>query len=394
MRLLLISAEYPPVTDGIGTYVASLAPALVALGHEVHVLSCRAGQAAEDVEDRGVRLHRRGLLALPAPARLAPVSDRLRAAASAALEARRLGRFDAIEAPDWLAEGLGPALWRRTALVVHLHTPIGLITRSSGLPERRAVRAADALERLACRRADLLTAPSRLLVEALERDGWLRPRPWYRHPPVRVIPYPIDPAPWAGLPGAEAAPPVVLAIGRLERRKAPEVLLAACASLAREGAAVELVLAGRSQSAYGSPSSSSSLRREAEREGLVLRLTDRVPHHELPALLGGARVVALASRFDNFPMAGLEGLAAGRPVVCTTRTGTADLLAGTDAGAVVAPDDPAALAAALRPYLADRAAAGRAGAAARALVERECSPAAVAGRREAVYREAAARRAA
>ena len=115
MRLLLISAEYPPVTDGIGTYVASLAPALVALGHEVHVLSCRAGQAAEDVEDRGVRLHRRGLLPLPAPARLAPVRDRLRAAASAAREARRLGRFDAIEAPDWLAEGLGPALWRRTA---------------------------------------------------------------------------------------------------------------------------------------------------------------------------------------------------------------------------------------------------------------------------------------
>ena len=93
-------------------------------------------------------------------------------------------------------------------------------------------------------------------------------------------------------------------------------------------------------------------------------------------------------------MAGLEGLAAGRPVVCTTRTGTADLLAGSDAGAVVAPDDPAALAAALRPYLADPAAAGRAGAAARALVGRECSPAAVAGRREAVYREAAARRAA
>ena len=47
MRILFVSIEYPPEPpDGIGSYVAEIGPALVARGHEVHVLSCLAGQAS------------------------------------------------------------------------------------------------------------------------------------------------------------------------------------------------------------------------------------------------------------------------------------------------------------------------------------------------------------
>ena len=81
-------------------------------------------------------------------------------------------------------------------------------------------------------------------------------------------------------------------------------------------------------------------------------------------------------------------MASGRPIVCSERTGIAEIVAGTGAGSVVPCDDAAALADALRPYLLDPAAAARAGREARAIVERECSPDRIAEQREACYRDA------
>jgi glycogen synthase len=388
VRILLVSAEYPPFGDGIGAYVASVAPALAARGHEVHVLSCRAGQPRSDTVERGVRVHRRGQPPLPAPERLLPVAQRVRAALACARHARALGPFDVVEAPDWMAEGL--LLGRRggAPVVAHLHTPIGLVTRTSGLRAGRAIRAADALERTAVARADAVTAPSRLLARTLEADGWLA----RRRGPVTVVPYPVDPEPWAAVGGAGATPPIVLAVGRLERRKAPEMLVEACGRLTPEIPGLELVLAGRSEEQRDGMGYAEWLQVAAARAGVALRLAGEVARDALPALVARARVVAVPSRFDNFPMAALEALAAGRPVVCTDATGTADLLSGSDAGAVVPVGDPAALAAALAPYLRDADVAARAGAAARALAVARCSPEAVAERRETVYGEVAGRR--
>jgi glycosyltransferase involved in cell wall biosynthesis len=394
VRILFVSAEYPPVSDGIGTYVAGVAPALAARGHEVHVLSCLPGQARSDRLDGAVHVHRRGLLPLRGPGRLGVpplVVERLRTALTALVHRRRLGRFDVIEVPDFLAEGLGLAIARGTALVAHLHTPLGLVTQTSELPLGRAERAGDALERFAARRAHVLTSPSQILVERLERTGWLSPRPWYRHGAVRIVRYPIDGSRWAGVPPVEGSDPVVLAVGRLERRKAPETLLEACALLAEDLPGLELVFVGRSEEERDGLPYARWLERRAERAGVRCRVVEQVPNDALGRWYGRARVVALASRFDNFPMVALEALACGRPVVCTDATGTAEILAGSGAGAVVPVGDPSALAEGLRPYLADAVLAARAGQAARELVANVCAPASVAREREAVYLEARGR---
>ena len=78
-------------------------------------------------------------------------------------------------------------------------------------------------------------------------------------------------------------------------------------------------------------------------------------------------------------------MAGGRPVVCTSNTGLAEILDGSGAGAVVPPDDPGALAAALRPYLADASLAAEAGTRGRELVRRICSPDRIAAERERCY---------
>jgi glycogen synthase len=169
MRILFVSVEYPPETpDGIGSYVAEIGPALVARGHEVHVLSCLSGQATSDRVDRGVHVHRRGEVRLPGESK---TTQRLRHALSCRLEAGRLGQFDVVEAADWMAEGLGLAFRRTAPLVVHLHTPLAVTSRYADTPRTLDLRVASALERIPVRRADFVTSPSERLLREVGPCG-------------------------------------------------------------------------------------------------------------------------------------------------------------------------------------------------------------------------------
>jgi glycosyltransferase involved in cell wall biosynthesis len=350
------------------------------------VLSCVDGQSTDDRDDLGVQIHRRGApRVLPKVRRRLPwTALRLEGAIARYREARRLGvEFDVVEAPDWYAEGLAFALLKPRPLVAHLHTPFGVVGRNNPGSSRstRDGRLADWIEGLAVRHADVVTSPSRLLARKLARDGWLGNKE------PRIVRYPIDMGPWSSLEGAEESPPRVLAVGRLEGLKAPEVLVAAAAMLANDVRELEVVFVGRSSLRDGA-SYREWLTEQARRLDAPCRFLDQVPREELPRWYEASRVVAVASRHDNFPYAALEAMASERPIVCTDRTGTAEIVAGTDAGAVVPVDDPASLAEALLPFLLDPSAAGHAGREARSIVERECSPDGIAAQREACYEEA------
>jgi glycosyltransferase involved in cell wall biosynthesis len=363
-----------------------MAHALARRGHEVHVLSCSEGQASEDHDVDGVRLHLRGVPRLlpKLRGRFPGTVRRLEGAIARYREYRQLGiDVDVIEAPDWLAEGLIFGVLRSCPLVAHLHTPLAFVEPHNPASFRwtRDAALADRLERVTVRRADVVTCPSRLLADDVERAGWLLDRN-----PI-IIRYPIEVAPWRGLQPAEKSPPRVLAVGRLEGRKAPEVLVEASALMREDVPELDVVFVGLSSLRYGE-SYRDWLVGLAERLHAPCRFVGAVPRDELAGWYASARVVALPSRYDNFPYAGLEAMAAGRPLVCTDRTGVAELIRGTGAGQVVAADNPAALADALRPFLLDSARAGRAGAEARAIVESQCAPDGNAEQREAYYRQA------
>ena len=387
MRIVLLSREFPPETGGggIGSYVETMARALAARGHEVHVLSCVEGQAREDRELDGVHLHRRPARRLlpKLRRRLPALASRLEGAVSCYIESRRLPPADVVEAPDWRCDGLVFALRRSRPLVVHLHTPLLLVGRHNPDSFRwsRDGRLAARLERLAVRRADLVTSPSRLLARDLAAEGWLRGRE------TRIVRYPVDLETWASLPSPDSSPPRLLVVGRLEARKAPEVVVRAASLLTADVADLEVVFIGTSALRNGA-SYRDWLAGLAGDLGVLCRFVDYVPRDELPAWYGSARAVVLASRYDNFPFVALEAMASARPVVCTRATGTAELIEGTDAGAVVEVDDAEGMAEALRPYVVDSEAAVRAGRSGRRLVERLCSPERIAEEREACYREA------
>jgi glycogen(starch) synthase len=371
MRILFVSIEYPPETpDGIGSYVAEIGPALVARGHEVHVLSCLAGQSTSDRVDRGVHVHRRGELRLPGGSK---TTARLRHALSCRVEARRLGLdFDVVEAADWMAEGLGLAFSRPAPLVVHLHTPLAVTSRYAGTPRTLDLRAASALERIAVRRADLVTSPSeRLLHEVGPR--------WLAGKRVRMVRLPIAPREI----GPTVTPPVVLCVGRLEPLKGSDLLVEAAAGLPGE-----VVFVGRTTSQRDGKPFDEWLASRARELGAPVRFEAEVPRDDLARFYLGARVVAVPSRHENLPYAGLEALAFGRPVVCRSSSGLAELLRRSGAGTVVEDEGPEAFAAALRPYLEDSQRAAEASARARQLVEQHCAPDVIAAQREVVYEEA------
>ena len=88
---------------------------------------------------------------------------------------------------------------------------------------------------------------------------------------------------------------------------------------------------------------------------------DPVPQSQLPSWYARAHVFALASREEGQAVVQAQALASGLRLVCTTRTGGADLIPWTEtehAIRVVPPDDAVALAEALQAALAERPATG------------------------------------
>ena len=385
VRILFLSAGYAldGGPGGIESAIASIAPALVARGHDVHVLACAEDCRSGDDTDAGLHLHRRRATRIHGLRRAVgwPAAWRIETALSNYRESRRLGvTFDVVEGPDWGAEGLLFALRRRTPLVTHLHTPLPVVRRFNGLVDDRAARWAAALERFTVRRSDVLTAPAPILVEELSRLGWVAKR-W-----VEIIPYALDWWRWRDAASVSDTRPSVLFAGRLEARKAPEDLLEAVRLLGEEISDVGAVFVGKSSGERNGAAYRASLEGEAGAARCVF--VDHVPRHRLVDYLGAARVVAVPSRFESFSLVAAEAMAAGRPVVVTSTTGIADLVRKADAGEVVPPGDHRALADALRRFLISPACARETGERGRRAVMELLDPPRVAALREAAYRRA------
>jgi glycosyltransferase involved in cell wall biosynthesis len=289
--------------------------------------------------------------------------------------------FDVVHASEYMAPAIRLARLA-PALVIRLSTPASLILECDGLPLGRDNIWADKLERRAARQADVIVCPSQLLEGRLRSSGWLDERP------VVVVRSPVASDAWSGLPTADGTGPTVLAVGRLDHAKGLDVLIEAVAKLTPDVPGLELVLAGRAGGRMKGGTYADFLAKRAANLGVTCTFVGEREPAELRGLYAGARVVAVASRFDNWPNVVLEALAAGRPVVCTTGTGISELVSRLDPGAVAPVDDPHRLAQCLRPYLVSPALASDVGQRGRDLVTAELSVAGVARRMEAVYHEA------
>jgi glycosyltransferase involved in cell wall biosynthesis len=117
------------------------------------------------------------------------------------------------------------------------------------------------------------------------------------------------------------------------------------------------------------------LRESLEARVRELGLAERVhflgrrPHSEIPDLLRGFDVLAMPSREEAWGVAAAEASATAIPVVATNVGGIPEIVVGGQTGLLVPPEDPLALADAIRRLAGDRDLRHRLGEAGRARIE-------------------------
>lgn len=187
---------------------------------------------------------------------------------------------------------------------------------------------------------------------------------------VHVVPNFVDDAPAPPLPRADldtpADAPLLVALGRLHRNKAFDVLLDALARLPDAW----LWLAGEGPER-------AALESQARRLGLAPRLRLLGWRDDVPALIGAADILVCPSRHEPLGNVVLEGFARGVPVVAAASQGPGALIETGRTGVLAPVDDVDALAGALRGLLDDRPAAAALAQAGRRTFEQHFTEAAV-----------------
>jgi glycosyltransferase involved in cell wall biosynthesis len=217
---------------------------------------------------------------------------------------------------------------RRLRLVVLVHMPLGNDAEGAALAAARAVIATSAWTQ------------RRLLEEyGLDADR------------VHVATPGVDPA--AIVPGSDAGSEL-LCVAAVTPQKGHDLLTKALAMIAHLPWRCVCV---------GALTRDPGFVGEVRRQGAASGLTDRIRFigprtgPELDAAYAAADVMVLASRGETYGMVVTEALARGLPVVATAANGLPDALGhasdGSLPGMLVPPDDPAALAGALRRWLSD-----------------------------------------
>jgi UDP-glucose:(heptosyl)LPS alpha-1,3-glucosyltransferase len=143
--------------------------------------------------------------------------------------------------------------------------------------------------------------------------------------------------------GLPAAPPLLAFVGSDFRRKGLPALLSVLRLL--PGAHALVLGADR-------PARLRRARELAAQLGVADRAHFAGVRPDPERLVAAADCLVFPSRFDAFGNAVLEAMACGLPVVVSRRAGSAEVVTPGRNGAIVdAPEDPAALAAALQPFL-------------------------------------------
>jgi glycosyltransferase involved in cell wall biosynthesis len=178
---------------------------------------------------------------------------------------------------------------------------------------------------------------------------------------------------------------LVGSVGNLRQQKAYEILIEAAARLCERVPAAQILIAGEGPD-------------RPRLEALVARLgvggavTLLGARSDIPDLLAALEVAVCCSDFEGSPLAVMEYMQAGLPVVGTRIGGLAELLDDGGNGLVVEPRDPAALAAALAELLEDAELRARLGARGAELREQRWRLAIWIGRIEGLYEELLAER--
>jgi len=343
LHVCYISQEYPPETGwgGIGSYTYEMAHGLAAIGHRVTVIS-RAVKEESRTEENGITIHR--VQPKPKWDRL-PIAWRMNwiwpgfawSAMHKMREVHRQTPIDLIEAAEGRADSFFISyLPRRPKLVTRLHTARIFIDQFNGLGDRLGARQEYWLEKQSIYRADVVTAPSKAVLDLTQ--SWLK----LNAAKTFIVPNPISTANFPAANGNRHQR--VLYVGRLELNKGAETMMKMLPVLLKQFPDLEFSFigadgAGRKQGSW------------CDRMLQAIEPPDRarvnfatLVRAELVDAYRDASVCILPSKWENAPYAALEAMACGTPVVACDGGGTPEMIQDGINGFLVPFNDMNALA--------------------------------------------------
>ena len=366
LRICLLSYRCNPHSGGQGVYVKNLSRALCDLGHSVTVV---AGPPEIELAPAVRRIPLCGLdlynpadpFRLPAAAELADPVNLIEWAGVASmgfpepftfglrafgLLKRRLADFDVLHDNQSLSYGIW-ALARRAPAVASIHHPVTVDRRFAVAAERSPLRKLQRWrwysfigmqKRVASRLFPVITVSQR------SRSDICRE---FRIPAgrCRVVPNGIDTELFRPLPGIEREPGRIIVTNSADMPlKGLTHLLAAVAAARIEHPRLRLIVIGK-------PNRNGNVERLVADLGIApwVRFTGRISDADLVRHYARASLAVVPSIYEGFGLPAGEAMACAVPVISTTGGALPEVVG--DAGLLVPPADPAALARAIRELL-------------------------------------------
>jgi len=366
MRIAYISYEYPPDSSngGIATYAAQAARMMARRGHEVEVFASsprRFGRfESNGIVEHWIQETNRQLFGI--------VAGHVFAARHAEKP------FDVLEGPEYNAEARKAVELKPTVpLVVKMHTPSLMLETLNapagarkyfdniyrnfrGLaaslikrkpiqpfyfipPSLREAKNWDRVEATHARVADIVAPPCQDLCDHA-KVVWK-----VSEGAIRLAPHPFTP-PKGFLelqPKAEGL--TVGFVGRLEKRKGIETLVAAIPSVlnAVPEAKFRFIGAVQNHPASGIPYDK-WIRLRLPKHTDRLEFAGKYPLERMVEAYDSLDICVFPSLWENFPNVCLEAMAAGRPIIASSAGGMAEMLDDGGAGRLIASRDSVSLA--------------------------------------------------
>lgn len=365
LRICLLSQLYPPGdVEGVARLTHLMAQGLAELGHEVHVI--RRGQSERTAYYDGAYVHD------------VPASDwryqAIKAAGyplvnwcvnySHAVYDRVTAlivnhRIQVVDSPLWQFEGLVTAVAKAVPVVVRLVTSMRQLVTLEGYASLETTLIGD-LEASFLQLSQGLIPLSQAIKDTCAELYGID----FANYPHRVIHAGLKPLPdgvVSPLDGQVRDEPVVLFVGRLERRKGILNLFEAIPDVLARYPKAQFWLAGKDNSQYDGFADQKRMTyaeyfQKAYRScaGQV-RFLGYVNDDELHQLYNRCDLLVAPSLFESFGLVFLEAMNHARPAIGCKVGGPIEIVADGETGLLVPPDAPAALAEAIIQLLADPA---------------------------------------
>ena len=375
---------------GAGGVALRGAQALDPERYEVTIVAgdCGAGADSDGSGDSMLaRAAAAGLTVVSVPELVSPISPgNDRRALRRLTELLSRGGYQVVHTHSAKAGALGRLAAERAGTPRVVHTFHGFPFHEFQSRARRAAYVG--IERYLARRTDIFLAVGGAVAAEAVRRGIAVPER------IRVINPAIEPSAGPAGPAARAEArsrlgvpvgcKVVGTVGRVDYQKAPENFIDAIAGLDRDD--VYAVWIGDGPMRH-------EMEARAARRGLHGRFLCAGHRDDVPELLPGLDVFAMASRYEGLPCAVAEAMTAGLPVVATAVNAVPDVVLPGETGLLVSPERPRQLAAAIGYLLDEPADAARMAAAGRLRIAGTFAPSSLAAILEAAYDGVPGRRA-